>query len=396
MNKIANWLRRFPRLILIFLVIEFLDELVYGAHGTAWPLIRSDLGLNYIQVGLALSLPGLISTLIEPVMGIWGDTAWRRALILGGGVTFCLALFATSLSPNFAFLLAASVLFFPSSGAFVSLSQASLMDLEPQRHEQNMARWTFAGSLGVFCGPLLLGAFALLGWGWRGMMAGLGGFALLVLLWAWRGLPARFQKTTEEGEEPFSFRSGLRRALGLLKRKEVLRWMVLLEFSDLMLDVLYSYLALYLVDVVGLAPQQAALGVAVWTGVGLLGDFLLIPLLEKVRGLDYLRVSVVLELLLFPAFLLAPWLWLKLIFLGLLGFFNSGWYSVLKGNLYAEIHGQSGAMLVLDNAASLFGKLIPLGIGLAAQSFGLGTAMWLLLAGPIVLLVGLPRIATKL
>ena len=94
---------------------------------------------------------------------------------------------------------------------------------------------------------------------------------------------------------------------------------------------------------------------------------------------------------LFPAFLLAPWLPLKLVVLGLLGFFNSGWYSVLKGNLYAEIRGQSGSMLVLDNAAAVFGKLIPLGLGLAAQSFGLGAAMWLLLAGPIVLLVGLPR-----
>ena len=195
----------------------------------------------------------------------------------------------------------------------------------------------------------------------------------------------------EEEEEKFSFREGLLRALGLLKRKEVLRWLVLLEFSDLMLDVLYSYLALYLVDVVQLSPEMAALGVAVWTGVGLLGDFLLIPLLEKVRGLDYLRVSVVLELVLFPAFLLAPGLPLKLVCLGLLGFFNSGWYSVLKGNLYAEIRGQSGSMLVLDNAAAVFGKLIPLGLGLAAQSFGLGAAMWLLLAGPIVLLVGLPR-----
>jgi FSR family fosmidomycin resistance protein-like MFS transporter len=39
----------------------------------------------------------------------------------------------------------------------------------------------------------------------------------------------------------------------------------------------------------------------------------------------------------------------------------------------------------------LIGKLIPFGIGLAAQAYGLGTAMWLLLAGPIVLLLGLPR-----
>jgi FSR family fosmidomycin resistance protein-like MFS transporter len=228
------------------------------------------------------------------------------------------------------------------------------------------------------------------GWGWRGMMFGLAAAALLVLALAWRGIPPP-GSTEEEDEEKLSFGESARRALGLLRRGEVLRWLLLLEFSDLMLDVLYSYLALYLVDVIELTPQGAAAGVAVWTGVGLLGDFLLIPLLERVRGLDYLRVSVVMELLLFPAFLLTEALPIKFVLLGLLGFFNSGWYSVLKGSLYSEIRGQSAAMLVLDNAAAVFGKLIPLGIGLAAQRWGLGSAMWLLLAGPIALLIGLPR-----
>ena len=137
--------------------------------------------------------------------------------------------------------------------------------------------------------------------------------------------------------------------------------------------------------------MTAALGVVVWSGVGLLGDFLLIPLLEKMRGLDYLRVSVWLELLLFPAFLLVPSYPLKLVCLGLLGFFNSGWYSVLQGNLYSEIRGQSGAAMVLGNLAALLGKLIPLGLGFAAQRLGLQAAMWLLIAGPLALLIGLPR-----
>jgi hypothetical protein len=42
----------------------------------------------------------------------------------------------------------------------------------------------------------------------------------------------------------------------------------------------------------------------------------------------------------------------------------------------------------------MFGKLLPFGIGLAAQAFGFGSAMWLLLAGPLVLLIGLPRYKT--
>lgn len=383
--------QRLPRMVLLFLLIEFLDELVYGATEAAWPLIRDDLGLSYTQIGLALALPGLVSIFVEPLLGALGDGERRRTLVLGGGVVFCAALALYAAAPSFEMLLLAAMLFYPASGAFVSLSQATLMDLEPQRHEQNMARWTFAGSAGVVAGPLLLSLFILLGLGWRGAMGGLAFISLVVLALAWRGFPLKPLQTEEEDEPALPLLESLRRAVLLLKRGEVLRWVVLLEFSDLMMDVLYSFLALYFVDVVKMDPGAAALAVSVWTVVGLAGDFLLIPLLERVKGLDYLRVSVVLELILYPTFLLVEPLWVKLVLLGLLGFFNSGWYSILKGNLYSELGKQSAAMLVLDNAAAIVARFIPLGLGVVAQRFGLGAAMWLLLLGPLALLVGLPR-----
>jgi len=377
-------------MVFLFLVIEFLDELVYGGREAAWPLIRDDLGLSYSQIGLAISLPSLAGMLIEPFLGILGDVWRRRALILGGGVAFTLALFWLSQGQAYLSFLLASCLLGPASGAFVSLSQASLMDVQPHRHEQNMARWTFAGSAGVTAGPLALGAAIALGWGWRGLFLVFAGVSLAALLLTWRMLSPTAPETKDD-EPRLSFVEGARNALRALKRREVVRWLVLLEFSDLMLDVLYGYLALYLVDVGRLPPQTAALGVAVWTGVGLLGDFLLIPLLERVPGLAYLRVSVVLELILFPAFLLVEPLAIKFVLLGLLGFFNSGWYSVLMGHLYSAMPGQSATVMTVGNLFGWVGKLIPLGVGLAAQYWGLEAAMWILLAGPVALLVGLPR-----
>ncbi len=157
-----------------------------------------------------------------------------------------------------------------------------------------------------------------------------------------------------------------------------------------MLDVFYSFLALYLVDIAGVSPATAALGVAVWTGVGLLGDFLIIPILERVDGLAYLRVSAFIKLCLLPIFLLVPWIWVKFIVLGLLGFLNAGWYAILQAQLYSTLPGKSGTVMSLGSMASIVGKTIPLMIGLVAQAFGLGTAMWIFLLGPIALLVGLP------
>jgi FSR family fosmidomycin resistance protein-like MFS transporter len=388
--------RRFlPPFILVLLLIEFADELIGGVREAAWPLIRADLGLTYTQIGLLLSLPGILGSLIEPLLGILADAGKRRIIILTGGVVFTASCFLAAASPSFLPLLLAYTVFFPASGAFVGLSQTVLMDLEPDRHEQNMTRWTFSGSFGYVIGPLLISASAALALGWRTPFWAVASLAALVLMISFRSFYRSNSPVLEKNGPDSNLIQGLRSAVAALRRVEVLRWLVLLEFSDLMLDVFYSYLALYLVDVSGLSPASAALGVGVWTGVGLLGDFLIIPLLERIRGLDYLRFSALLKFLLFPIFLLTPWVPLKFTILGLLGLLNAGWYSVLQGQLYSAMPGKSGTAMALGSLAGIAGKLLPLALGLFAQRFGLGTAMWLLLLGPAALLVGLPFSAKR-
>src|ERR1041385_3086074 len=123
--------------IFTLLAVEFLDELVFGVRETAWPLIRDDLRLTYTQVGIVLSAPVVFGNLVEPALGILGDVWRRRALVLAGGVVYALATVLVGLSPNFAVLLFAECMSSPAAGAFVGLSQATLMDADPARREQN-------------------------------------------------------------------------------------------------------------------------------------------------------------------------------------------------------------------------------------------------------------------
>ncbi|AKG21175.1 MFS transporter [Calothrix sp. 336/3] len=376
-------------LTIIFLIIEFLDELVDGVYSPALPLIRSDLHLDYTQIGMLLTIPNTIGSIIEPILGIWADIGQRRQLILGGGVAFATALSLISLSHSFSLLLTALVLFNPASGAFVSLSQATLMEIEPKRHEQNMARWALAGSVGNVVGPLIF-AFALgLTNSWRSAFFILAILTMLslVVLWQYR---QTIPNTPSQIDEPVAgLGEGIGNAMKALKRREVLLWLTLLQFSDLMLDVLRGFVALYFVDVVGASNTQGSLAITIWLGFGLLGDFLLVPLLERVRGITYLKLSAMVVLLAYPAFLLVPSINIKLSILGLLGLFNAGWYSILKGQLYTAMPGKSGTVLTLSNLFGLVGGLIPLGLGLLAQYYGLGSTMWLLLIAPIALLMGL-------
>ncbi|MDP1545775.1 MAG: MFS transporter [Anaerolineales bacterium] len=374
----------------IYLLIEFLDELVFGAGETAWPLLRNDLNLTYTQIGLLLSVPGIIAAFIEPFIGVLGDVWRRRLLILGGGVLFTISLALTSLATSFLILLISFVLFHPSSGAYVSLSQANLMDADESRHEQNMARWTLAGSLGVLTGPLLLGLFVYLGLGWRGMYALLASLSALSLLIAIRFLPA------DKSSAPFpSFNDvfdGFKAALAALKRKEVWRWLLLLEFADLMLDVLFSFLALYFVDVVRVSESQAGIAVTAWLFMGLVTDFLFIPFIDKqTDSVKFLRRTAWFESIAFIAFLLVPGFIPKLILVTLVNLFNTGWYPILQGRLYSNLPGQSASLMAIGAVTTPLGKFLPLLIGLLADQFGLQNAMWVLLLGPLALLIGLPK-----
>jgi FSR family fosmidomycin resistance protein-like MFS transporter len=176
-----------------------------------------------------------------------------------------------------------------------------------------------------------------------------------------------------------------------LRRRDVLGRLALLQASDLLLDVFHGFLALYLVDVARASASTAALGVAVWTGAGLVGDALLLVALRRVGGGRYLRWSAVLTLGVYPAFLLAPGLGMKLALLVLLGLLNSGWYAIPKAALYESLHGRSGAAVAVGGVGSFAGSAVPLALGLIAGSAGLGPTMWTLFLAPATLFVAYRR-----
>jgi FSR family fosmidomycin resistance protein-like MFS transporter len=371
----------------IFLAIEFLDELAFGTIGAAWPAIRDDLNLTYAQIGLLVGLPLVLGNFVEPALGLLGDLGHRKRIILAGGVCFLAAMLLMGASASFILLLAALILSSPSSGAFVSLSQATLMDQDPGRRELSMARWTLAGSLGVVAGPILLTVILSAGGSWRLPMFLFAGFAFILTL----ALAPRRFPPPPPGEEHLTFRGLLTDFWAAVRRREVLRWLVLLALGDLMLDVLLGFIALYGTDVASVSPATASLMVAVWSGVGILGDALLIPLLTRMDPLKYLRISVLLMLGLYAGFLLAPWIAAKFILLAGMGLLNSGWYAIPQARLYATLPGRSGTAMAVTSAFGVLAGGIPWLLGGLAQQFGLAPVMWLLMAGPVGLWILLPR-----
>jgi FSR family fosmidomycin resistance protein-like MFS transporter len=320
--------------------------------------------------------------------------------------------------------------FVPASGAFVSLTQAAMMDAAPGRQAQHMARWTLAGSAGAVAGPLLAAAVLTAGGTWR--LAFVIVAAAAAAAWAGVAVTGRALRDLAPGrpagasgpvgadgaggadcadgagdavgaggavgtvpapsndEDHENGWPGWRPAAALVRRSGALRLLALLEMSDLLLDVLTAFLAVYLVVVVHASPTVAALGVAVRLGAGLAGDVILIRLLERHEGRRVLRASVLVTLALFPAFLLVPGIGLKLALLAALTLATAPWYPVLQAELYGSLPGFSGLAVSLTSAAGLAGGLGPLVVGLLAQRLGLGWAMASLCVAPVAMLA-VPR-----
>ena len=337
-------------------------------------------------------MPLLAGGLLELPLGLLaGEGRRRRLAVLGGGVIFVLTLLAAASARSFAVLLCAFVAFYPASGAFVSLTQAELMDTWPDRHAQVMARWEVAGSAGAVAGPLLLTAVLAAGGSWRDACLVLAVLAAVTWLASCarrpRPGPAVAPDTETAGVADRGPRTArAREVLAALRNWDTLRWLVLLQIADLLVDVFTGFLALYLVDVGHLRPAIAALAIAIRLGAALGGGAALVVVLERATDLAVLRVTAVAAALLYPGFLLAPGVVAKLVILAALSAVTTPWYPLLQARLYGSLPGRSPVAVTLSSAAGLAGGLGPLAVGLAAQRFGLPWALAGLVVVPVVIL----------
>jgi FSR family fosmidomycin resistance protein-like MFS transporter len=353
--------------------VELLDEFIYGLFGATLPAIKTEFALTYTQVGLLFTLPGFIGVLGEPFIGLLGDTRHRRTLVLGGIMATAIGLALIAGAQQYVPLLLAQCLMYVASGAYVNLSQATLIDRDLRRAENTMARWVLMGAIGVTISPLLITVVLSLEGSWRAVFLST---ALVAGMFALLLFKQRFDGHAGAEDEIGSLKQLGRSLLIALRSRALLKWVMLTELADFMLDKLLEVTGLYFHDVAGVSLPAASAAVTVAAIAGLIGNFALVPLLEKINGVRVLRVSAVIVLLAYAALLLIPLAWMKVALIAVINLSTAGWYAVLRARCYEVLPGQSGVVVAVTS------------LGGIADAFGLQTAMWLLIVGPIALIWG--------
>lgn len=122
----------------------------------------------------------LLAIFVEAPLLAWSERVRVGRFSAAALFTFALACFGAALANGPLLFVLALALYGPASGCALAASEGLLVETRPDERERTIARLTLAGALGDLSVPLLLGALAWLGLGWRVAMAVAGGAALLL------------------------------------------------------------------------------------------------------------------------------------------------------------------------------------------------------------------------
>ncbi len=359
--------------------VEFINEWFSNLLAAVLPVVRSALGLNYIQVSFLFTLLEGTDVLSDGIFGVIGDLWSRRVLITSGTIVAGIGLIFMGIAPGYLVLMLGVIMHGFAGGPFVGLSQASLVDTAPGKHEEMMVWWTLVGDVGFLLTPLMVAFAYTFGVDWRVLfLAGGGLFLVYALFLVGIRIPRHGEETDTEAATFSSNLAAIRVAVldpGLLRRA------LILPLLDMPVN---AFVVLYFHDVVGLNTALASSVLIVIIVSALVGRVLLPWVLRYMSGVLLLRVSVWLGVMSFALFLLVPGVAIKLVMLALFSFVEADWYPLAKGQAYAAQPGKSGVVLSVTSLFSPITSFLPLLVGVIAAQAGLEWGMGVLLVGPVV------------
>jgi FSR family fosmidomycin resistance protein-like MFS transporter len=389
-----------PRPLLFYLSLfslPLIDELVSGVPVLTTPLLRAELDLNYVQVGLLFTVAELAAFVVDPLVNTLSDQWPKRWLLLGGILGLATGFALAAASSYFGLLLLGVTIIGATNGSALGLGQAILIDAQPATTLRILTRWTTMAALGDLLAPLLVATALAAQLGWRTLWWG------SALLWLAAAVaigrqrlvaadPPSGETTTYTIDWP-----GLRANLRMgLRNPRLLRW-IFLDICPTMLDELFLvFAALFLTDKLGTNPAAASMMLTAPVIGGLSGLALLHALGTRYSPARLLQASALVAMAGLILFLIARAPLSTLAGLGLTGLGAAFWYPIMAAEAYDSLPGRSGTVRALGSLRKPLEIALPLLLGLAAEHWGIDWGLGLLLVAPVIVLLFTPTPTARL
>jgi fucose permease len=359
--------------------------------GPVMPFLRAELDMNYTLGGAHTSAfaVGLATTgMIGGLLLRWPG---RAAMLWGGGVGMSLGAIMLALSPHVAFTLGSVLVMGFLAACTLITVNAVLVDRHGSRSAVALVEANMAASLAATTVPLIIGGLQYTPVGWRGALFLPLLLVVLLALLLWRApLPAAPVPTSPETKHhharlPLAF---------------WLAWIVI--FLGVSIEwTLIIWSADFFETVVGLARRDAATLVSVFLGAMLVGRFAGSRLAHSITTPTLLLASVLLMLVGFPLFWLAPTVLLNIVGLAVAGLGVANMFPLGTALALGSAPGQTDIASVRASLAGSTAVLsAPFTLGWAADQFNIHAAfgivaVWTVLALIMVLLARAARSRSK-
>ncbi len=167
------------RLGLLFLLSfgHLVIDMIGGSLPVLLPVLKSEFSLSYTQLGVIILVSNLISSVIQPVFGIWSDRKAVLWLLPAGCLIAGLGIALVGFAPVYSFVLLAVTLNGIGSAAYHPEGSKQAFLISGERKATAMSIYSVGGNIGYGVGPVI--AVMLLGLNGR---QGMAWFLIIVVL----------------------------------------------------------------------------------------------------------------------------------------------------------------------------------------------------------------------
>jgi FSR family fosmidomycin resistance protein-like MFS transporter len=366
------------RLGLLFLLSfgHLVTDMMSGALPVLLPVLKSEFSLSYTKLGVIILISNVISSVIQPVFGIWSDRKVILWLLPTGCLVAALGMAFVGFAPSYIFVLLAVAVSGIGAAAYHPEGSKQAFLISGERKATALSIYSVGGNIGHALGPMI--AIALLGFGGRQGMAWLLIIGIIAAFLLSHYLPVVQRFVVQNSNVQSKTDTSVRQNADSHVSKNVIKKGVLYGlFLLLMIIVLRSlvhigltnFIPLYVEEYLHGSKEYGGLLLTVFLLSGALGTIVGGPVADRIGRKKIMVLSFLLVVPLLWMFLFSSGIW-TLLFAALSGFVLISTFSVTV--VYAQ-------ELIPHNVGLASGLTLGFAFGIGAiggLAFGAAADVW--------------------
>ncbi|HET9349835.1 MAG TPA: MFS transporter [Burkholderiales bacterium] len=350
------------------------------------PLIGTELGLSYSQIGLIMTCKYIASAVANVPGGVLVDTVGRKGLLMGLSLFWIgFPYLLIGFTHSYVMLLACIALVGFGNSLWHPTAIPTLGRRYPERKGLVLSVHGMGGNVGDAVAPVVIGA-ALTAFTWREVVAlnVVPGLVVAALLFVFLGsMRLSSQKTEEEAQSFGAYLAGLK---DLFRSRSLVLLSTGSAFRTMTQSALLTFLPVYLANDMGYSPLWVGACLFALQAAGFAASPVAGHLSDRMGRKHILMTSMAASALVLAAMALSGGSPLFVALVAVLGFFLYATRPVIQAwMLDATPKNMGGSSIgVLFGAQAVGGALGPLLGGMVADRFGLAAAFYFLAATIVI------------